>query len=203
MKKKIFPATLISLAFLLGACTLKLTPMPDETAPTETVLETPIIGEAQITEDSAKNWAAAHDASELFIDLSQYYWKYGGETGIRPEVMYAQAALETAYGNFGGKVTPDMNNFAGIKKADAVSDATEDHESFPTADDGVRAHYNHMCAYTGLDPIGEPHNRYYLVLSSDWAGTIRYVEELGGHWCPDADYGDKIVNKFLTDMYSY
>ncbi|MGM9936657.1 MAG: glucosaminidase domain-containing protein [Candidatus Ornithomonoglobus sp.] len=206
MKKALFSAALITLTALLGACTLKLTPMSDDNPtqqPTEAVSQTPILGAAEITEEIAVKWAEAHDASELFVDLAQYYWKYGEETGIRPEVMYAQAALETAYGNFGGRVTPDMNNFAGIKKVDAVSDATEDHEAFPTAEDGVRAHYNHMCAYTGLDPIGIPHNRYYLVLSSDWAGTIRYVEELGGHWCPDADYGNKIVNTFLSDMYNY
>lgn len=203
MKKTLFSSSLIVLACLLGACTLKLTPMPDAPVPSQEVSQTPLLGKAQISCKSAQRWAAAHNAPQLFIDLAPYYWDYGDQTGIRPEVMYAQAALETAYGNFGGRVTPDMNNFAGIKKADAISDATEDHESFPTAEDGVRAHYNHMCAYTGLDPVGDPHSRYYLVLSSDRAGTVKYAEELGGLWCPAADYGEKIVNIFLSDMYNY
>jgi len=50
-----------------------------------------------------------------------------------------------------------------------------------------------MAAYLGLDPIGEPHPRYEVVKSMPWAGTVRYVEELGGKWAPSATYGQSIV----------
>lgn len=201
MKKILFTLAAATLAVMMGACTLTLSPMPDSPAPQPTdSAGTPILGSAQISVDSAKKWAEEHNASALFLELADLYWEYGEKTGIRPEVMYAQAAKETAYGRFGGRVTPDMNNFAGIKRVDATSDATDDHERFPTREDGVRAHYNHMTAYTGLEPIGTPHNRYYYVLSTDWAGTIKYVEELGGRWCPDPDYGNDIVRTFLGGM---
>lgn len=164
---------------------------------------TPLLGESTIDIDTAIKWAKANGASELFIDAAQYYWKYGELTGIRPEVLYAQAAKETGYGRYGGRVLPEMNNFAGIKKYGATGDATEDHETFETREDGVRGHFNHMCAYVGLEPIGEVHGRYNSVKSLSWAGSVVYVEDLGGRWCPDLYYGYAIVKDLLNKMEQY
>lgn len=164
---------------------------------------TPLLGVSEISMESAIKWAKANNASDLFIDAAQYYWQYGELTGIRPEVLYAQAAKETGYGRYGGRVLPEMNNFAGIKKYGAVGDATEDHETFETREDGVRGHFNHMCAYVGLEPIGEVHGRYNSVKTLAWAGTIKYVEDLGGRWCPDLYYGYAIVKDLLDKMEQY
>ena len=164
---------------------------------------TPIMGESTISMDSAIEWAKANNASDLFIDAAQYYWKYGELMGIRPEVLYAQSARETGFGQYGGRVLPEMNNFAGIKKYGAVNDATEDHESFETREDGVRGHFNHMAAYVGVEPIGEVHGRYKSVKSLSWAGTVKYVEDLGGKWCPDLYYGFAIVKDSLNKMEKY
>ena len=164
---------------------------------------TPIMGESTISMDSAIEWAKANNASDLFIDAAQYYWKYGELMGIRPEVLYAQSARETGFGNYGGRVLPEMNNFAGIKKYGAVNDATEDHETFETREDGVRGHFNHMSAYVGVEPIGEVHGRYKSVKSLSWAGTVKYVEDLGGKWCPDLYYGFAIVKDSLNKMEKY
>ena len=164
---------------------------------------TPLLGESTVDIDSAIAWAEANGASELFIDAAHYYWKYGELTGIRPEVLYAQAAKETGYGRYGGRVLPEMNNFAGIKKYGATGDATDDHESFKTREDGVRGHFNHMCAYVGLEPIGDVHGRYNSVKSLDWSGSIVYVEDLGGRWCPDLYYGYAIVKDLLSKMEQY
>ena len=164
---------------------------------------TPIIGESEISLEAAKEWAAANNAEQLFIDVADLYWKYGELTGMRPEVLYAQAAKETGYGRYGGAVTPDMNNFAGIKKYGATGDEKDDHESFATPDDGVRAHFNHMSAYVGLEPIGEVHGRYNSVKSLSWAGTIKNVEALGGRWCPDLYYGYSIVKDVMAGMYKF
>ena len=64
----------------------------------------------------------------------------------------------------------------------------------------MRAHFNHICAYVGLNPIGEPHGRYYVVKSLSWAGTVRYVEELGGKWAPNPNYGNSIVRDYLSGL---
>ena len=164
--------------------------------------KTPITGTAQVSAEQAARWAKANGATDKFVEAAQTYWYYGEQFGIRPDVMYAQSAKETAYGNYGGAVLPEMNNWAGIKIKNPEGDRTEDHEVFATPEDGIRAHYNHMSAYVGIAPIGEPHDRYYVVKSIAWAGTVKYVEQLGGRWCPDINYGYDIL-KIIENMKTY
>ncbi|MCH5210535.1 MAG: glucosaminidase domain-containing protein [Oscillospiraceae bacterium] len=176
--------------------------MTSEVDTTPEMGTTPIMGSATVTVEQAQRWAQSKGAAQRFIDVAPYYWYYGEQSGIRPEVMYAQAGKETGYGKYGGAVLPEMNNWAGIKIKNPEGDRTEDHETFATPEDGVRAHFNHMSAYVGVDPIGEPHDRYYVVKSIAWAGTIRYVEELGGRWCPDVNYGNEIL-VMIDNMLTY
>jgi N-acetylmuramoyl-L-alanine amidase len=161
---------------------------------------TTILGTPQATVDQAQEWARSRGAHQRFVNIAPVYWEYGEKTSIRPEVLYCQSAKETAFGKYTGVVKPDQNNWAGIKTRDASGDRPEDHESFPTPEDGVRAHFNHICAYVGLNPIGEPHGRYLLVKSLPWAGSVRHVEELGGRWAPAADYGESIVRDYLEGL---
>jgi len=161
---------------------------------------TPLLGPAQATIAQAQAWAKSRGAHQRFVDIANVYWRYGKLTGIRPEVAYAQAAKETAFGRYGGAVTPDQNNWAGIKTATAAGDRREDHETFSTPDDGVRGHFNHISAYVGLNPIGEPHGRWLVVKSLPWAGTVRTVEELGGRWAPAGGYGKSIVKDYLAGL---
>ena len=162
--------------------------------------ETSIMGEPEVTLLQAKKWAESRGAEQRYIDIADIYWKYGEITGIRPEILYAQAAKETGFGRYGGNVLPEQNNWAGIKTAKATGDTAADHETFATPDDGVRAHFNHIAAYLGTEPVGEPHGRYYNVKSIAWAGTVKYLEELGGKWCPDLYYGYSINYNYLEPM---
>lgn len=164
--------------------------------------KTSITGDSQVTVEQAQEWAKSKGAHQRFIDIAPAYWYYGEVFGIKPEVMYAQAGKETAYGKYGGAVLPEMNNWAGIKIKNSTGDKTEDHETFETPEDGVRAHYNHMSAYVGLSPVGEPHERYYVVKTIAWAGTVKYVEQLGGRWCPDINYGYDIMT-MVDNMLKY
>ena len=161
---------------------------------------TPIMGPPQATIGQAQAWAKGRGAHQRFIGIAPAYWNYGQKTGIRPEVAYAQAAKETAFGRYGGAVDPAQNNWCGVKTATAAGDRPQDHESFPTPEDGVRAHFNHLAAYVGLPPLGEPHGRYHIVKGLNWAGSVRYVEELGGKWAPSPDYGRSIVQDYLEGL---
>ncbi len=164
------------------------------------ITKTPLIGPSKISVDQAKRWAANCGAHQRFIDIADIYWKYGELTGIRPEILYAQAAKETGYGKYTGQVKPEQNNWAGIKIKNPVADRPEDHETFATPDDGVRAHFNHVSAYVGIAPIGTPHDRYYVLNTMSWKGTVVYTEELGGKWAPDITYGYNIAVKLLRAM---
>jgi hypothetical protein len=161
-----------------------------------------IKGGCIVSKDIAKEWARSKGATDLFIMAADYYWEYAVYTGIRAEVLYAQAAFETGFGTYKGNVVPSQNNFAGIKKKNATGDRTYDHESFATQRDGVRGHFNHMLAYVGGTPIGEVHGRYYSVKSMPWAGTVKLVNDLSGKWCPRSDYAKTII-KFLDEMYNF
>lgn len=162
--------------------------------------QTPLLGESVAALEQAKAWAEKNGAAEAFIAAADLYWSYGELTGIRADILYAQSAKETGYGKYGGAVLPEQNNFAGIKKYGATGDATEDHEDFATPDDGVRGHFNHMSAYVGTEPVGEPHGRYRSVKSMSWAGSVVNLEDLGGKWCPDLYYGFSILHDYVEPM---
>ena len=163
-----------------------------------------IIGEPKVSVNTAQRWAASRDAHDRFIDIAPVYWEYGAKTGIRPDVLYAQSAKETAFGNYGGVVIPEYNNWAGIKvKEGGPCGELESHEEFDTPEDGVRAHFNHMSAYVGVDPVGDTHGRYSLVASLEWSGTIKFVEQLGARWAPSAGYGDSVANHYLQPLVYY
>lgn len=162
--------------------------------------QTALVSSSAATLEQAKKWAKNRGAHQRYIDIADLYWKYGELTGLRADVLYAQAAKETNFGKYTGKVKPEQNNWAGIKKYGATGDETDDHEYFATPEDGVRGHFNHMCAYVGLQPIGETHGRYKSVKSLSWAGTVKTVEQLGGKWCPNTEYGYSIINDYLNPM---
>lgn len=159
-----------------------------------------IKGKSVVTLDEAKIWAKSNGAGDNFVNIADFYWQLGEITGIRADVLYAQSAKETNFGRYTGKVTPEMNNWAGIKIAGSSADNREDHETFETPYDGVRAHFNHMTVYVGGTPVGTPHGRYFKTITSSWAGTVKYVDELGGKWAPDSNYGRSIVENYLSKM---
>lgn len=133
----------------------------------------------------------------------RHYYDLGRRTGIRPEVLIAQALFETGRGHFNGKVPVNYHNLAGIKIPNpGDQDIKEDHQIFPNWEDGIRAHVNHMCAYTGNRPIGRPHGRYHIVKKLGWAGSIATIDELSGKWAPRPDYHTVLVDKFLNPLMS-
>lgn len=181
---------------------------------------TPLLGEPRASEAQAKEYFRIRTdlltgsnisrsvklSAEQVKKLIALYWKYGRKTGIRPEAAFAQAMKETGFLTFErsdgrpGAVSPEHYNYAGIKTRTAAGDRPEDHERFADMDEGIRAHFNHLAAYTGLEPIGTPHGRFELVAGLVWAGTVQHVEELGGKWAPDAGYGRSIVEDYLEKL---
>ena len=166
------------------------TPKPPEAPVTD---GTPIYGDPEVALEQAKQWAMGRGAHQRFVDIADTYWIYGNITGIRADALYCQAAHETNFGRYTGAVKPEQNNWAGIKIVNPKGDNAEDHETFSTPENGVRAHFNHMAAYIGIPPVGNPHERYFIVLQQPWAGKVKFVEELGGKWAPSKTYGEKIL----------
>lgn len=165
-------------------------------------LKTPIKTSSKSNIRQAQAWAIGRGAHKRFVDAAEHYWTYGELMGINPEILYAQAAKETNYGRYTGQVKQEMNNWAGIKILEPIGDNTYDHEIFETPEEGVRAHFNHMGIYCGISPIGTPHARWHKTSTASWAGSIKYVEDLGGKWAPNPDYGISIIRDYLNKIYA-
>ena len=125
-------------------------------------------------------------------------WAAGIKTGVDPTVLAAQCAHETGWGNFGGAVTPQHGNTAGLKTLVASGDMASDHARFATGRDlipwvGALAQAHHLMLYAGLaTPFDSPDERAQLI-GIGLFGSAPYVEDLGGKWAPAPDYGTKVA----------
>lgn len=156
-----------------------------------------IKGKAQASKKQAAQLIAANNAylpigcsvGEI-VDL---YWEEAEREGIRPDMALSQALLETGYFNFGGSVEPWQHNYCGLGTIGSGVQGA----AFRTPREGVRAHIQHLLAYTShdlpktklIDPrYDKAHNlRLEKGLITKWSG-------LNWTWAMGGEYAEKIVN---------
>lgn len=161
----------------------------------DSVLGTPRYSEAKVT-----RYARSVGSTRYILRTIPIYYRLAPKRNIAPDVLIAQAMIETGYGRYGGDSRPW--NMAGIKKGGIVGDEPRDFEQPTTAYEGVRMHVNHMAAYTGKKPIGRPHDRFYDARAAQKSRGywVRRVSQLGnGVWATDPDYDVKI-RRILDSM---
>jgi flagellum-specific peptidoglycan hydrolase FlgJ len=154
----------------------------------DSILGAPIHDQA-----SAKKYARSVGSTRYIMETIPHYYKLAPKAGIAPDVLVAQAILETGRGHYGGDSKPW--NMAGIKKGGSVGDAPRDFERPATAHEGVRMHVNHMAAYTGKKPLGKPHDRFHdaRAAQKNRGWWVRRISQLGGGvWATDSTYAGKI-----------
>ena len=155
-----------------------------------------IFGEAEATKKQAvayikqTNPKVRLDCSvEELVDL---YWQEAEREEVRPDLALAQSLVETGTYAYGGDVHHKQNNFCGLgTTGGGVKSA-----SFKTPELGVRAHIQHLLAYTQkkrpqtkiVDPRYElAHNiRLERGLVDTWYG-------LNGTWAMGSLYCEKIM----------
>lgn len=155
-----------------------------------------IFGEAEATKKQAvayikqANPKVRLDCSvEELVDL---YWQEAERENVRPDLALAQSLVETGTYAYGGDVHHKQNNFCGLgTTGGGVKGA-----SFKTPELGVRAHIQHLLAYTQkkrpqtkiVDPRYElAHNiRLERGLVDTWYG-------LNGTWAMGSLYCEKIM----------
>ena len=126
---------------------------------------------------------------EELVDL---YWQESEREDIRPDLALAQSIVETGTYAYGGDVQHNQNNFCGLgTTGGGVKGAT-----FKTPELGVRAHIQHLLAYTQkkrpktaiVDPRYElAHNiRMERGMVDTWYG-------LNGTWAMGSLYCEKIM----------
>jgi hypothetical protein len=160
-----------------------------------------ILGAHRYSQTRVVSYARSISCSRYIMKSIPIYYRLAPRRNIAPEVLIAQAIVETGRGYYGGDSKPW--NMAGIKKGGADrGDDPKDFEVPLTAYEGVRMHVNHMAAYAGKRPIGKPHNRFYDARAAQkqrgW--WVRRINQLGdGIWAEDPTYASKIRNH-LDDM---
>ena len=123
------------------------------------------------------------------------YFEEAEMEGIKAEVAFAQAMLETGYLQYGKDVKIEQFNFAGLGATG--NGATG--ESFPDVRTGIRAHIQHLQAYSSKTPLKNQlvDNRYKYVKRGcapyvEWLGIQENPEGKG--WATAKRYGESIMN---------
>ncbi|MBQ6411008.1 MAG: N-acetylmuramoyl-L-alanine amidase, partial [Atopobiaceae bacterium] len=119
-------------------------------------------------------------------DFCQIIYEEAAAEGVRAEVVFAQAMLETGWLQFGGDVSASQCNFCGLGATGGVPGA-----SFSNVTIGVRAQVQHLKAYASTAPLNQAcvDPRFSLVTR----GCATTVEGLTGKWAMSSTYGDNVV----------
>lgn len=130
-------------------------------------------------------------------DLVTAYVEEGSAEGVRGDIAFAQAIIETGWFSFGGRVPAEANNFAGI----GATDGTTSYAVFSEARIGVRAQIQHLRAYadaTATSCTAPPLHydcvdpRFHLVSPK---GKAPLWNNFGnGIWATDPSYAAKVIN---------
>lgn len=130
---------------------------------------------------------------QRFSGIATAYMRHGEQMGIRWDYAFYQMMLETGSlsymrdGTKPGDVKPRQNNFAGL----GATGKGEPGESFPSVEDGVKAHLQHLAMYSGErveEPVAERTRKVqeWGVLTSWQRGFKRPItfSDLAGKWAP-------------------
>ncbi|MDR2007107.1 MAG: glucosaminidase domain-containing protein, partial [Acidaminococcales bacterium] len=127
-------------------------------------------------------------------EIVRLYYKEAGDEGIRPDVALSQALLETGFFRYGGDVKPAQNNFCGLGSVGGGAKGA----SFATPALGVRAHIQHLLAYSSKKApktaIVDP--RYKIVKDLPHIfGVCVTWHDLNGRWArAGIPYGERIID---------
>ncbi len=113
--------------------------------------------------------------------------------GVRAEVVFAQAMHETGWLQFGGDVSADQCNFAGIGATGGVSGNSFNTYGSNSVRMGLRAQVQHLKAYASTASLNnacvDPRFNYVQ------RGCATTVEALGGKWATGSGYGQALMNQ--------
>lgn len=172
--------------------------VPVPVAPTPVPVGTPVLGPSLLSPAQMASWYASMRITPRsptdVATLARLFSDEGAAQGVRGDLAFAQAMLETGYLRFGGLVLPSDNNFSGLGACDTCARGL----AFPSAELGVRAQIQHLWAYAAphasLAGLARPlaDARFGMVQPP---GRAPLWETMGsGSWATDHNYGAKVVS---------
>ena len=164
--------------------------------------DVPIFGEPVATQDQLINYINKRNPDPKLNctvpAIVNLYWIEAGREGIRPDIAICQAMKETGVWAYGGDVVPEQNNYCGLgTTGGGVKGAF-----FDTPQLGVRAHIQHLLAYTSkrLPKVDIVDPRYDLIkrFRPQIFGKLTKWTDLNGVWAvPGNHYGEDILNLWM------
>lgn len=161
-----------------------------------------IIGDKVATREQALKYLRKTSSGKAQLncsmkDIVEYYYDEAEKEGVRPDLAFCQAIVETGSFRFSGTVRPNQNNFCGLGTTGKGVHGAK----FGTAREGVRAHIQHLLAYCQKDKpkgkIVDP--RYDLVHKIRMSrGLITNWYGLNGTWAMGANYCEKIMAQYYA-----
>jgi hypothetical protein len=155
-------------------------------------LETALIGLPRLSGDDLATWFAASPYRSLpriatpIDDIAHWFVEEGAAEGIRGDIAFAQAVLET--GGFSNNDSISANNYSGIGHCDTCGAGW----AFPSARDGVRAQIQLLKSYAMrnveyTEPIVDRRLRGPAGCCPTWGGLTTV-------WATDPGYGPKVMS---------
>lgn len=142
------------------------------------------------------SWSGYADLTPATIDqLAGWYVQAGHQLGVRGDVAFAQAMLET--GGFSSSDAVTLNNYAGIGHCDTCAVGW----GFPSPQGGVVGHLQLLRIFA--EPAGAAPARVAPVLpaltpaSQSRQSCCPTWESLTGVWATDPTYGTKVLSIYL------
>ncbi|MCR4691262.1 MAG: GBS Bsp-like repeat-containing protein [Lachnospiraceae bacterium] len=171
-----------------------------------------IAGASEVTLNQMVAYFSAHSSYPLFYSGSdaaslrkfcKLYLDECAAEGIKAEVAFAQAMKETNFLRFGGDVSINQYNFAGL----GATGGGVAGNSYPSVQIGIRAQVQHLKGYANSEPLNKAcvDDRFTYVARN----TAPYVEWLGipdnpygKGWAADTNYGGSILG-MIAEMKTY
>lgn len=172
----------------------------DNTAGYYTILGTTTVSLDQMTSQYNSHGqeypsaALKEGGAETIEDFCTIILEEANAEGIRGEVVFEQAMLETGWLAYGGDSGISQYNFAGLGTTGSGVQGV----SYPDVRTGIRAQVQHLKAYACDEALNQDcvDTRFDMVRR----GSAPYVEWLGqqenpngGGWAAGADYGAKLI----------
>lgn len=154
-----------------------------------------ILGRPEISIDRMYFFVKARNPNFIY-DIAEAFYVIGERYGIRGDIAFCQAVLETGWFRFidGTAVEASQHNYGGL----GVTSRGERGNEFTTLHEGVTAQIQHLYAYACSDALPEGEElvdkRFDLVRR----GCAPTWNDLSGRWAMNDHYGDDILRIYSS-----
>ena len=172
---------------------------------------TEIMGKSQVEKNQLVNYYLEHATYPTYYEntdaatldaFCQIYIEECNAEGVKAEVAFCQAMLETGFLSYGGDVDISQHNFAGI----GATGNGNPGNSFSTVREGVRAQVQHLKAYASSDNLVQecvdPRFAYVTRESAPYVEWLGIQENpYGSGWAAADNYGYTLRDNYLLELY--